>query len=158
MAPFLFSKHKRRAWAALTGFTLVNLMIDQEAIFAWILDQPLPGHDLWHHNFSGALIIAVVFALPAALPYIRSASWVAGCLLGALSHVVLDAMVHADVKPFDHTDANPFYLGTTAMFWVSITLAIPTAVLVTLCTLDVIRLAKAAWGRLLALRATCTPQ
>lgn len=146
MAPFLFAQRKRQAWAALVGFTLVNLMLDQEAIFAWILDQPLPGHDQWDHTFSGALIVGVVFALPAALPYIRSAAWVAGCLFGAVSHVILDAMVHADMRPFDHTEANPFYMGPGAMLWVSAALAVPTALLIAQIVSSGLRGVRKAWA------------
>jgi membrane-bound metal-dependent hydrolase YbcI (DUF457 family) len=90
------------------SFTLVNLWIDAEAIISWWTRTPLPSHDSYGHTFLGAMIAAVILAMPG----VRSASWVIGAFTGAISHIFLDAMVHPEVQPFRPVlEGNPLYLG-----------------------------------------------
>jgi membrane-bound metal-dependent hydrolase YbcI (DUF457 family) len=91
------------------SFLLTNLWIDLGAISAWIWDHPLPGHGVGtNHDIMGA---AIIFVIIGGLGY-RSAAWGWGALLGAVSHILLDALVHSDMVPFDpFLKGNPLYTG-----------------------------------------------
>lgn len=88
------------------SFVLVTTWIDAPQIYAALAGIPLPEHGV-QHSFAGAMIAAVIVAIPG----MRSMKWVLGAYLAALSHVLLDALVHSDMNPFWPTEGNPFYAG-----------------------------------------------
>lgn len=144
MAPFI---RRRRGYAALASFVLINLWIDLEAILAVISGSPLPAHTEASHTLPVALMMGLAVALPGALPYIRSAAWVAGALLGAVSHVLLDALVHQDMDLMGTgSSGNPLYLGL--MTHVSLLLVLPTAYVIARFLLDSLRVLKGLVERL----------
>ncbi len=131
MAPFFYRK---RSWAALTSFALVNLWIDSSAIFAWFDGIPLPSHDEPWHTLHGALLFAGFISLFGILSW----RWVLGAFFGAVSHIYLDGMVHPEMQPFVDTEpGNPIYLG--AMAPVSLALLPLTTWLIALIVSDTFR-------------------
>jgi membrane-bound metal-dependent hydrolase YbcI (DUF457 family) len=119
MAPFLFwlrTRDIKRGWLALVSFTLVNLWIDSQAIFAWFRDQPLPSHDEPWHTLHGALVVAGAISILGFLSW----RWIMGAFYGGISHIYLDGFVHPEMQPFIDTEpGNPIYLGPMAMSYVS---------------------------------------
>ena len=92
-------------------------------------------------------MMGLAVALPGVLPYIRSAAWVAGALLGAVSHVLLDALVHQDMDLMcTGSSGNPLYLGL--MTHVSLLLVLPTAYVIARFLLDSLRVLKGLVERL----------
>lgn len=101
------ANHWFRGKVSVASFVLVNLWIDAEAILAWSNDLPLPSHDNAGHTMLGAMITAVIVALPG----VRSMSWALGSFVGAVSHILLDALVHPEMRPFEPVvQGNPLYL------------------------------------------------
>jgi len=132
MAPYLYyARIRANAWTALLSFTLVNLWIDSQAIYAWFTSQSLPSHDEAHHTIVGALMVAVCVSVPGILMRTREA-WALGAFTGALSHIFLDALVHPDMHPFDPVmRGNPLYIDGMAP--VSLTLVPLTGWLIAEC-------------------------
>ena len=123
-------------WFGLGAFTLVQVAIDLEAAWNLVAGSPRVHTNL--HTLLGALLVAAALIVPAHLvrnalapgvrarlarrsdglarlaPLFGRATWAAtisGCLVGAVSHVLLDALMHADARPFaPWSDANPFLL------------------------------------------------
>lgn len=91
---------------SLISFTLVNLWIDAGAITAVLRGNPIPAHGS-SHEMGAMLIVAVLVAMPG----VRSMKWTLGAFLGALSHLLLDALVHPEMQPFNWIEGNPIYLG-----------------------------------------------
>lgn len=79
-------------------------------------------HDVFTHNFAGALALGVVLGLFA----FKKRGWMLGCILGALTHVGLDMFVHTDVAPFAPlTNWNPFYFdGAHAALSIALTVGL----------------------------------
>lgn len=139
MAPFTY--YWARSWVALISFTLVNLWIDSLAIQAVLTGQPLPSHDEVHHTLVGALMVAVVVALPAVFPGFRSLSWASGAFFGAISHIFLDALVHPELQPLpEFVKGNPLYLE--AMIPVSLALVPLTSWLIAQIVSGTLRLVR----------------
>lgn len=102
---------------SLKAFILVNILIDLEpgAIMFFRMDGlGYPIHQ-WFHTFGGATMILVIATL-CGLPYRgKFKPWFYGAVLGAYSHILLDALVHFDVKPFDpFIKGNPLFLNIHA--------------------------------------------
>ena len=101
------ANHWFRGKVSVASFVVVNLWIDAEAIHAWWSDLPLPSHENAGHTLLGAMITAVIVALPG----VRSMSWALGSFFGATSHILLDALVHPEMRPFEPLVlGNPLYL------------------------------------------------
>ncbi len=90
-------------------------------VFFGLLDGPVHG---FFHTFPGATIVAIVVAIGIGilrkeiekimgfLGFTQSISWpkiFAGSIIGAYSHIVLDAMIYEHMNPFYITEFNPFY-------------------------------------------------
>src|SRR6185436_6734645 len=106
-------------------FTCTQVAIDLESGY-YLLRGEWPFHRLLH-TFPGAIVVSMAVALlmrgPVAFvlsrliaarpdvpidPRITSGAAVTTGLLGAIFHVVPDAIMHVDVRPFAPvTDANP---------------------------------------------------
>jgi hypothetical protein len=94
------------ATVSLQAFTLTQITMDIEPGVQMLRDaEPLHG---WTHTFPGALVVGVgTFALWRlvqgrriyrwTVPQISSASLAISVLLGAWSHVALDAFIHHDM-------------------------------------------------------------
>lgn len=120
-------------WFSFGAFALVQVAIDVES--GWnMLTGRYPVHDHLH-TMPGALLVAALVALAARpglppvmrrlrltlagvdgypaslLPSAAPAGWipiVIGAVLGAVTHVLLDAVIHADARPFG--EGNPLYV------------------------------------------------
>lgn len=111
----LLNRATKRAISA-GGFVLANVVADIPVIAAIVEQEktrfgaPASSHsihDVFTHNFVGALALGIVLGLFA----VKKRGWMLGCVLGALTHVGLDMFVHSDVAPFAPlTNWNPFYL------------------------------------------------
>ena len=135
MAPVAQLWGMKRTWPALVSFTLVNLWIDLDAIFAWLEDQPLPSHDEPWHTMHGALLFAGFVSVFGILSW----RWIVGAFFGAVSHILLDGMVHPEMQPFvDTQPGNPIYLGIMA----------PLSMALALLTLWLVVQGARAWGAL----------
>lgn len=124
LGPALVVKAVCPRWISLGVFAVVQVAIDVESVGNLLLGR-YPVHAGWH-TVPGALLVAAVVVVPArallAPLYLRlaraleragdvpawvrdelaSLSWpsaLGGALVGALSHVGLDAIIHADVVP-----------------------------------------------------------
>ena len=133
LGPAMLVKAACPRWFSLGAFALVQIAIDVESV-ANILAGRYPIHDTLH-TAAGALVVAVLivpvarWSLPMLLrllalglsrvdgyppsfrPHDRTRGWLAltvGAVVGALSHVALDATMHADVRPLGA--GNPLYV------------------------------------------------
>jgi hypothetical protein len=125
LGPGVVLKAISPGWFSFGAFTAVQVAIDLETISNILIGRyPIHGP---LHTVVGAVAVSIVVAVMARrlLPPIARAAgrflahvegyprwlvpstsprrWTAlliGALLGALSHVVLDAVIHADVRPF----------------------------------------------------------
>ena len=101
-----------RRHISLKAFILVNLLIDIEPGIIMFFNMDYQGYAIhgWVHTLGGVSMIALtllIFGLPFAKP---RTSWLYGTLLGAYSHLLLDALVHSDVQPFaPFWSGNPLY-------------------------------------------------
>lgn len=102
------------------SFILATLWIDAGAIayYAMGLDWA-KSHPPESHSLLTCLALAGIVAFFG----IRSLSWVLGAFLGAISHVLLDAIVHAEMLPLYPLQGSPFYWGS--MTWLSLVLVPP---------------------------------
>lgn len=107
------------------SFILTNIVLDLFVIQRVLYLDYLERHDEGrtalarqgglHEGPDHMLIGALVICLLVALPRIRSPGWLLGCVIGAVSHILLDALVHSDVAPFwPLLNGNPFYLDLMA--------------------------------------------
>lgn len=125
---------------SLGAFLCVNCAIDVEPV-ARILMHAHPVHATLH-TFLGAMGLALVLIAPARLGlawlYAHAGPWLAarpeyvlrawgetlgpvswaaaavGSLMGAASHVLLDAVIHPDLRPFaPWSDVNPFLVDAS---------------------------------------------
>lgn len=109
-------------------FALANVVMDIEPLYRmWRIEMPLHG---FSHTLTGMLLIAVGSAMFGRKLLVTSwrlyeklggedeeqfcitstQAWL-GALLGAGSHLLLDAVMHADMRPFAPlTDANPLLM------------------------------------------------
>ena len=63
-----------------------------------------------HETSSHTLMGAMMLGIGLSLLFFWSREWWSGCLIGSLSHVLLDMFVHSDVHPFaPFSNWNPFY-------------------------------------------------
>jgi membrane-bound metal-dependent hydrolase YbcI (DUF457 family) len=77
-------------------------------------------HETPSHTLLGALILGLLLSVVKP----RTLSWCLGSFLGAITHVLLDAVVHTDVQPFSPFSAwNPLYIEGS-MGWLSLVLGI----------------------------------
>lgn len=144
LAPAVHLWGLKRTWPVLVSFTLVNLWLDLDAIFAWLEGQPLPSHDEPWHTMHGALLFAGFISVFGFLSW----RWISGAFYGAVSHIYLDGMVHPEMQPFvDTQPGNPIYMD--AMVPVSLSLLPLTIWLVVLIVLTVLR-ASSSLGSLRA--------
>lgn len=104
-------------------FFIASVVLDLEpfAVLLFGLDYPLHG---FFHSFIGGTIAALLLALimfklnkltrkVMDLLKLQQRSSrraiVAGALLGAYSHILLDAPLYTDIRPFYPLDFNPFF-------------------------------------------------
>lgn len=120
------------------SFILVNLWLDAYAIalfgFGWDLGE-LHGPDT--HSLTAALAIAGLVFVPVFMYRVikhlmgyahqekLAMAWLSGCYLGAITHILLDAMVHSEMLPFHPLQGNPLYCN--AMVPLSAVLVVLTA-------------------------------
>lgn len=111
------------------AFCAVNVAIDLEPLYYMTTGQ-YPLHRFFHTLPGAGLAAATVLAahavlrlpaIAARLPDVLAWKSIAprnallGVLVGAVTHVVLDAVMHADLRPLSPvSDANPF-LGLVAI-------------------------------------------
>ena len=134
LGPAMLVKAACPRWFSIGAFALVQIAIDVES-GGNMLAGRYPVHDTLH-TFPGALVVGVLmipvsrWLLPPALrllagalarvegyppslkPRDQACRWTAltaGAIVGALSHVVLDATIHSDVRPFGA--GNPWYVS-----------------------------------------------
>lgn len=90
-------------------------------VFFGALDSPLHG---FFHTFPGATLVAITVTLFVGFlrdeigrimeftGFTQAVSWpkiFTGSMVGAYSHVVLDAMIYDYLNPFYFVESNPFY-------------------------------------------------
>ena len=90
-------------------------------VFFGALDGALHG---FFHTFPGATVVAILVTIligglrnyiskiMEAIGFSQSYGWkkiFAGSLVGAYSHILLDAMIYDHLEPLYFTEANPFY-------------------------------------------------
>ena len=118
-----------RRWVDLPVFVLVNVLIDIEVLADRYFSPGWPVHQLWHfHTLLVGGMAGAVFG--AILYWIRPFRWcseksmaliglpqkaqlrpmIAGGLLGAWLHVLIDSFYHYDVQIFWPYAKNPFHL------------------------------------------------
>ena len=127
----LLNRATKRA-ISVGGFILANVVADIPVIAAIVeqektrfgapsIDHAI--HDVFTHNFVGALALGVVLGLLA----VKKRGWLLGCVLGALTHVGLDMFCHSDVAPFAPLNQwNPFYFEY-GHAWVSMLMVVGLA-------------------------------
>lgn len=118
-----------RKWLDVPVFVAVNVLIDVEVLADRYIEPGWPVHQVWHFHtllvggLAGAVLGAVVYYIKPlrrlseksmaliGLP-VRATllSMVAGGLLGAWLHVVIDSFYHYDVQIFWPYLKNPFNL------------------------------------------------
>jgi hypothetical protein len=107
------------------SFILTNIALDLFVIQLVVYMDFLERHDegrtalAWQNGLHDApdhaLIGALIIGLLVALPRMRRPGWLLGCVIGAVSHILLDALVHSDLHPFwPLLSGNPFYLDLMA--------------------------------------------
>lgn len=120
-------------WFSIGVFTAVQFAIDLETVGNILMGRfPLHGP---LHTVPGALLVALVLVVPARwfvpalarvagrvlrrvdgypgwlVPVATTPGWIAlfvGAVIGALSHVALDATIHSDVRPLGAR--NPLFV------------------------------------------------
>lgn len=113
-----------RRRVSFVTFCAANVLIDVESLYN-LVTGGFPVHAFFHSYIGATLAgIAAVFAVRLARSIARrwelsnlfgwfdetNASLVAGALIGAWSHVVLDSVMHADIAPFaPFSAANGLY-------------------------------------------------
>jgi hypothetical protein len=135
LGPAMLVKAACPHWFSLGTFALVQMTIDVESIVNLLADR-YPIHDTLH-TVTGALVVGILMVpvarwslpilsrllarvdgYPAPLrPDDRTRSWLAltvGAVVGAVSHVALDAIIHADVRPLG--TGNPLYVPGSFVF------------------------------------------
>lgn len=141
LGPAAVMKVMAPGYFSLTVFTFVQLPIDLEPLYYMAMNE-YPLHRFMH-TFAGATlaaILAVIVGRPlceAALHWwnayldtrlarrlstdseIPLAAAVSGAVIGAYSHLALDAIMHTDVRPLaPFSQANPLYgLTSIAMLY-----------------------------------------
>ena len=101
-----------RKHISLKAFILVNIIIDIEPGIIMFFNMDHQGYAIhgWVHSIGGVTSMAVITLLGLIFQGNRNA-WLCGTLLGAYSHLLLDALVHSDVQPFaPFVSGNPLYL------------------------------------------------
>ena len=98
---------------SLKAFILVNILIDIEPGLIMFFNMGHQGYAIhgWTHTLGGVTYLAGI-ALVLCIPWVKDRlAWLYGTLLGAYSHLLLDALVHQDVQPFAPVvSGNPLYL------------------------------------------------
>ncbi len=143
------------------SFIWVTLWMDLSAIAYYALGLTYDEfHSPSSHSFVAATGIAgVVLGIGILISVMKMSyhgriedeleklpAWCWGAYLGALSHILLDAMVHSEMLPFHPLPGNPFYWG--GMEAVSLALVPPFVWLISQyasCTVSRIREIQAAW-------------
>lgn len=136
-------------WFSIGVFAVVQVAIDVETATNMALGR-YPLHDAWH-TVPGSLAVAVVVTVPARFalsalyrrlpvrlslplplerrlaPELRPIPWpaaIVGAVVGALSHVALDAVIHSDVRPLAPlTAGNPLFIAGSFV-WVHVACAV----------------------------------
>jgi hypothetical protein len=94
-------------WFSFRAFATVQIAIDVESIWNIVAGND-PIHDRLH-TMPGALAVGLVVAVAGrpllGLPW---TALVTGAALGAVTHVLLDAVMHADSRPFGA--GNPLHV------------------------------------------------
>lgn len=103
-----------RKHISIKAFIIVNILIDLEPGLTMLFGMDKLGYPLHQgvHTFAGATLMGGITLL-LGIPYKgKFYPWLYGAILGAYSHILLDALVHTDVYPFDPwIEGNPFYLN-----------------------------------------------
>ena len=106
-----------RKYVSIKPFVLVNILIDLEVGFVMFFGMDDLGYSLHRgmHTLGGATL-AIVATMFIGIPYTRKIlPTLYGAMLGAYSHIFLDALVHSDVEPFAPIlYGNPMYLDIHA--------------------------------------------
>lgn len=97
--------HMLPAWAAkeaapearwsLTAFCLTQVAIDVEPLMGWLLRGD-PQHAIYH-TWIGAVLCGLMVAIVLSMRRHPPLPALVGAMIGAVTHVALDAVMHADV-------------------------------------------------------------
>ncbi len=102
-----------RKTASIKAFILVNILIDIEPGIIMFFSMDQQGYSIhgWFHTLGGTSVIAGIVLVLGMVFSKQRMSWLYGTVLGAYSHLLLDALVHQDVQPFaPASSGNPLYL------------------------------------------------
>ncbi|MFQ5946541.1 MAG: hypothetical protein ACE5NC_09895 [Anaerolineae bacterium] len=136
LGPALLTKAAGPKWFSLGVFTVIQIAIDLEPV-GYVLAGDYPRHAALH-TLAGSVLLAIAAIVPAKyglsclyerirhrlatsdspprwlVAELNPISWktaMTGGLLGAISHVILDAVIHLDVTPFAPLSyENPFFV------------------------------------------------
>lgn len=106
-----------KKYVSIKSFIIANVLIDLEVGVGMFFYMDQLGYSLHRgmHTFGGATV-AVIVTMFIGIPYKgKVLPWLYGALLGAYSHILLDALVHSDVRPFaPFMQGNPLFLDIHA--------------------------------------------
>lgn len=89
------------------GFIMAQCAIDFDVVLKVFSGIPGPAHGT-SHTLWGAIFLAFIGTV------LLNWKWWKGALVGAISHVLLDAVVHEDVRPFwPFIKENPLYINNS---------------------------------------------
>lgn len=106
-----------RRHISLKAFIVVNFLIDLEPASIVFFGMDKLGYALHQgvHTFGGVTLMATVTLIAGLACGGKWRLWLYGAILGAYSHILLDALVHSDVEPFAPIlSGNPLFLDIHA--------------------------------------------
>jgi hypothetical protein len=89
-------------------FSIVNILIDLEVIY-YFLATGVPSHQ-FYHSLMGVTIIGIVCFIVGVLFNCKKIPLFVGCLLGSMSHYLLDGILYIEMNTIFYGLISSTYL------------------------------------------------